>query len=144
LPRTPKSIRGRLLTGGVCTSLLFAAAGPARAQSDDRRALDHAISEVSDLLAEAHFQTARSVAEATLYAAGPQAGPTSLAGPRSRLHVLLATAHVALGERDLARLNLERAIRLDPKLTLDPRTTSPKLVAVLRELRPERTESPRP
>jgi hypothetical protein len=95
---------------------------------------------VSELLAEAHFQTARSVAESALSAFDRPSRPSDprIAKARARLHVLLATAHVALGERDLARRSLGRAIRLDPSLTLDARTTSPKVVAVLHEARRER------
>ncbi len=54
---------------------------------------------------------------------------------RARLEVLAATAQVAFGDETAARKSIERALRADPKLALDERTTSPKLLRVFDDAR---------
>lgn len=54
---------------------------------------------------------------------------------RARLEVLAATAQVAFGDEAAARASIERALRAEPALALDARTTSPKLLRVLDEAR---------
>ncbi len=47
-----------------------------------------------------------------------------------RLELVTATAQVALGREALAREAFARALSNDPELSLDPRTTSPKVLRV--------------
>jgi hypothetical protein len=54
---------------------------------------------------------------------------------RARLEVLAATAQVAFGDDEAARASLGRALDADPKLALDERSTSPKLVRALDDAR---------
>jgi hypothetical protein len=54
---------------------------------------------------------------------------------RARLEVLAATAQVAFGDETAARKSIERALRANPKLALDERTTSPKLLRVFDDAR---------
>jgi hypothetical protein len=49
--------------------------------------------------------------------------------------VLAATAEIALGREDAARASLERALRIQPGLNLDPVRHSPKLVRLFQEVR---------
>ena len=133
MSRTAAWIRGHLLVFAVCAGL--AASGQAHAREDAPRTFVDAVSEISGLLSQAHFQTAKSVAEATLSWADGVPEATLLRAPRSQLHVLLATAQVALGEHKSARESMRLALALDPTLALDTQTTSPKVVRVLREAR---------
>jgi len=124
LLRAPTAFGGRLLELGVCAALATGAASAAAAPSraDDLQALERAVSEVSQLLADAHFRTARSVAEASLEQASRREGAEAgLTARRARLHVLLATAQVALQDDEAAHDSLRRALELDPALVLDPR-----------------------
>ena len=58
----------------------------------------------------------------------------NLAGS-AQLEVLAATAEIALGQEDLARGSLERALRAEPDLRLDPTLHSPKLVRLFDHVR---------
>ncbi len=54
---------------------------------------------------------------------------------RARLEVLAATAKIARGDRESARLNFHWALEIDPYLELDPAETSPKVLEMFRESR---------
>jgi hypothetical protein len=54
---------------------------------------------------------------------------------RAQLEVLAATAEIALGREDAARESLERALRAQSELSLDPARYSPKLVRLFEEVR---------
>jgi hypothetical protein len=54
---------------------------------------------------------------------------------RAQLEVLAATAEIALGREDAARESLERALRAQSELSLDPARHSPKLVGLFEEVR---------
>jgi len=54
---------------------------------------------------------------------------------RAQLEVLAATAEIALGREEAARESLERALRAQPELSLDPARHSPKLVRLFEEVR---------
>jgi hypothetical protein len=54
---------------------------------------------------------------------------------RARLEVLAATAEIALGREEAARASLERALRAQPDLRLDPARHSPKLIRLFEEVR---------
>lgn len=135
--RAPTSIRGRLFELGVCTALATGAVSAAASstRADDLQVAERAVAEVSQLLADAHFRPARSVAEATLEQTGRADASPQLQARRARLHVLLATAQVALHDEEAAHESLRRALALEPTLALDTATTSPKVVRALREAR---------
>jgi hypothetical protein len=106
-----------------------AAAGPSRAE------LDRQIAEIDALLAEAHFRTALSLTRATLNRLPSASTRPEEASRRARLNVMAATAQIALGQRPLAGLLLERALRADPTLVFDDKEFSPKLVELVAEAR---------
>jgi hypothetical protein len=54
---------------------------------------------------------------------------------RARLEIVAATAKIALGDVESARLNFQWALELDPYLELDASQTSPKVLAMFREAR---------
>jgi hypothetical protein len=58
-----------------------------------------------------------------------------LPGQRAHLEVLAATAEIALGQEEAARESLERALRAQAELSLDPALHSPKLVRLFEEVR---------
>jgi hypothetical protein len=65
-------------------------------------------------------------------------GWSDLAEPAVRLEIADATARLALGEIAAAREALSRSLDQSPELTLDPRSTSPKLVRLLESVRSAR------
>jgi hypothetical protein len=54
---------------------------------------------------------------------------------RAQLEVLAATAEIALGREEAARESLERALRAQAGLSLDPAVHSPKVVRLLESVR---------
>ena len=82
-------------------------------------------------LREARFELAVEWAERGRRLLDGQ-GPAS---QRAELEVLAATAEIALGREEAARESLERALRAEPDLTLDPALYSPKLVRLFEEVR---------
>jgi tetratricopeptide (TPR) repeat protein len=54
---------------------------------------------------------------------------------RARAEVAAATAHVALGDAGAARESFTRALAANPRLQLDPKQTSPKVLEVLEAAR---------
>lgn len=54
---------------------------------------------------------------------------------RARLEILAATAKIATGDLESARLNFRWAIEMDPYLELDPAETSPKVLSMYEETR---------
>ena len=61
----------------------------------------------------------------------------------AQLEVLAATAALGLGEESEAQRSLAAALEADPDLSLDPERVSPKIVALLEELRTTLQEAPR-
>jgi hypothetical protein len=61
----------------------------------------------------------------------------------AQLEVLAATAALGLGEEGEAQRSLVAALQADPDLSLDPERVSPKIVALLEELRAAAEEAPR-
>jgi len=109
-------------------------ASPAPARRDFS-ALDAELEEIARLVEEAHFRTALAVAAATRTWLDRQGHDAAAEERRARLEVLRATAALALGRRGEARARMASALAADPDLSLDERRTSPKVVALLRELR---------
>jgi len=89
---------------------------------------DGLLDEAEGLVREAHFEEAldkATKARETLPRTGDQA---ALRKRRTRADVIAGTAQVALGKDADARASFERALQTDPRLRLDPATTSPKVV----------------
>ena len=113
--------------------------GPVRPAADDNLvALDRALADIESLLLDAHFPTALGVAEATCEWADAIPSNPEVREARSRLYVLMSTAQIALGDEEAARERMQRALSVFPLLTLDERTTSPRVVKLLRELKASR------
>jgi hypothetical protein len=66
-----------------------------------------------------------------------EAAPGVRTNERARLEVLAATAQVAYGDDAAARASCERALRSDPALQLDARSTPPKLMRAFEAARAE-------
>lgn len=122
---------------GLSVALLLATCQVALADAPeaDLAVLDPLVAEVDGLVRDAQFHTAIGVARTARAWADEADSTPALRERRARLQVLLATAHVALGDERLARESLRRALALNPQLALDESTTSPKLLKVLREIR---------
>jgi hypothetical protein len=97
--------------------------------------LDRELAEIETLLAAAHFHAVVSVAELTRELLSRHEGHPKLNARRARLEVMIATAQVALGQRAVAQRSMMRALHAEPALSLDGRTTSPKVLELLREAR---------
>jgi len=97
--------------------------------------LDRELVEIETLLASAHFHAVVSVAELTREMLSTHEGQPELNTRRARLEVMIATAQVALGRRVVAQRSMMRALQAEPALCLDERTTSPKVLELLREAR---------
>ena len=97
--------------------------------------LDRELVEIETLLASAHFHAVVSVAELTREMLSTHEGQPELNTRRARLEVMIATAQVALGRRAVAQRSMMRALQAEPALCLDERTTSPKVLELLREAR---------
>jgi len=85
-------------------------------------------------LVEARFERAQQLALAAREA-------LDLGGETAqwvRLELIDATIEVAYGHQDAAVESLNRALELNPDLALDPRSTTPKLVAALATARADR------
>jgi hypothetical protein len=118
------------------------AARPAQRPAPPQRPVSTAQTQYADLLLEetaghvraAWFDAALVSAERTRKEVAklpPEARRTRTA----RLEVQAATAALALGREAEARESLSRALAADPRLTLDPGTTSPKVRRALDEVR---------
>ncbi|MGH0037264.1 MAG: hypothetical protein ACQGVK_19740 [Myxococcota bacterium] len=99
--------------------------------------VDQELSEIRLLTEEAHFRTALAVAGATRDLLDRAGDAPAVEIRRARLEVLSATAAVALGRDTEARAHMAAALGHDPELRLDARSTSPKVLALLREARGE-------
>lgn len=85
-------------------------------------------------LRNARFQAALESADAARALLDASVDTTHSAS-RVRLEVVVATVQVALEDRDAALSSLERALRADPDLVLDPTVVSPKILNVFRNAR---------
>jgi hypothetical protein len=130
--------RARLAGGAVCLTLLLhlPAAGADAASGTGVEDFEAALTEIDELLAEAHFRTALGVADATRSWTDELPADPEIREQRARLQLMMATAQVALSQNAAARVSLRRALALEPRLQLDETTTSPKLLKIFREVRP--------
>jgi hypothetical protein len=86
------------------------------------------IAAAEEALREARFELALEWVERGRKQLEAERPTRDRAGRRAQLEVLAATAEIALGQEDAARESLERALRAEPDLRLDPTLHSPKLV----------------
>jgi hypothetical protein len=98
-------------------------------------ALERAVDEIDALVLAADFQGAIERAEATRPGTRDLLRTPEALRARARLEVLLSTAQIALGDRPGARRSMQRAVYVWPLLSLDERTTSPRVVRLFRAVR---------
>jgi hypothetical protein len=119
-----------------CVLLAFFCAAASAETLGPWAELDRRLEAISQAVAEAHFQSALSLAQSTRSELDALAPTDPQAAPRlARLELLAATAEVALGRDARARACLVRALRADPALELDASDTTPKLLRLLPEAR---------
>lgn len=90
--------------------------------------LDDLLERAEQELRSARFEAAFETLAAADGLIEPLPASSEVLRRRARLEVLRATAQIAHGRWDAARSSLERAVRADPQLELDPRRTSPKVL----------------
>jgi hypothetical protein len=98
------------------------------------------IREAEQAIGEARFSNALEWAE---QARAELDGVPEAAPELAQLEVLAATAALGLGQETEAQRSLAAALEADPDLRLDPKRVSPKIVALLEELRASLEEAPR-
>jgi hypothetical protein len=96
------------------------------------------IAAAEQALREARFELALARAERARRLLAPDGRQPE----RAALEVLAATAEIALGREQAARRSLERALRAQADLRLDPTRHSPKLVRLFEEVRRRKRRSP--
>ncbi len=139
-------LHGRSTATALLLACTLSLAGPVRAEPrlpppdtpPNQTALDESLGEIEALVLEAHFATALGVAETTRSWADELPSSPEVREARARLNVLMSTAQIALGDEAAARESMERALAVWPLLVLDERTTSPRVVRLLRELQASR------
>jgi hypothetical protein len=109
--------------------------GPTPRTCPPLRSADRALAKVEALVQGAHFDEAVALQRRARAALEPLGATPLGRDRRARLEVLIGTAHVALGRRDLALESFERALAADPTLELDRARTSPKVMRVFDEVR---------
>lgn len=100
--------------------------------------LDAALDRAEQLLRDARFADARS----ELRRLRPRLAAGGGREQRVRLEVLEATTLLAFGDEPAARTSLERALRADPQLELDARSTPRKVQRAFDAVRAGREASP--
>jgi hypothetical protein len=139
----PPAARVRRATFGAAFEVLAAEArvAPPEPQPDelgefDFAPLDAQIRAAAEHLEQARFQAASDLSDLAR-ARLVRLGGTHAAVRERRVRVELigATARLALGQDQDARGCVERALRADPELELDPSTSPPKLQRLLSEAR---------
>lgn len=109
------------------------AAGPPPSTPHEPAAALALVTRAEHQLREARFEAALETAATARDRSGPAGRLSGRA--LARLEVVSATAQVALGRTDKALASLERALKADPDLALDPREISPKVIDVYRVAR---------
>jgi hypothetical protein len=93
----------------------------------DWKPADDALGAAEAQLRGADFEAALATATRVRQQLGPSASAKGAREREARAEVVAGTAEVALGREEAARKSFERALAADPKLQLDPTTTSPKV-----------------
>jgi hypothetical protein len=101
----------------------------------DVAALDRSLARAEQRIRAARFEEALGDLRAVRRRLAAGGNARELRARQVRLEVLTATAQVAYGDETAARASLERALRADPRLELDPRSTPPKLRRALEQAR---------
>lgn len=104
------------------------------------RALEALVAEARRELRAARFEEALAAAQAAREESETFPASDPVRRLRAALEVVAATAEVALDRYGDAILSFERALEADPGLELDPRTTSPKVLAVFERVRAARAD----
>lgn len=138
--RHRREIVGDRVGRALLPLLLFALlSGPASAGDTAMSAtlaeVDRRIAEIEDLLDSAHFHTALGMSRSALAELDASDRFRVEGMRRARLHLLRATAEIALDQRAEALESMRQALRADPGLVLDRDEVSPKLLALLQEVR---------
>jgi hypothetical protein len=97
--------------------------------------LTEQIAAAEKALREARFELALEWVERGRRLLGSEGPTRERPGQRAQLEVLAATAEIALGREDEARESLERALRAQAGLSLDPAVHSPKVVQLFESVR---------
>jgi hypothetical protein len=94
----------------------------------DWKPADEALGAAEAQLRGADFEAALATATRVRQQLPSSASTAGARERRARAEVVAATAEVALGREDAARKSFTRALAANPKLELDPATTSPKVL----------------
>jgi len=108
----------------------------------DLAALDADLRYAERLLRAARFEDGLRAAERVTQAASAAGEGTAARTRLARASVLRATAELALGRDAAAQQSLGRALEAEPTLSLDPATTSPKVLRALEAARAARGGGP--
>lgn len=109
----------------------------------DFEPVDRHIEIAGEWLAQARFRAAvdrAALARAKLARLEPH---PAVVRRRARIEMLTATAQIALGLQDDARASVERALRAEPDLELDPLLAPPKLRRLIESARAQLAEAQR-
>jgi LysM repeat protein len=92
------------------------------------------LARATDQLNDAQFRAALDTTEAALARLDSRPATSEADALRARLEVVAACSHLAFGRETAARASLERALRAEPDLELDPAMSSPNLIRIFRGL----------
>ncbi len=107
-------------------------------EGGDLGEIDSSLRYAQRLLQAARFEDGLRTAERAEQSARAAGAGAAVRERRARAAVLCATAEIALGRDAAAQASLERALEARPELSLDPATTSPKVVRALEAARAAR------
>jgi len=127
LSRLDEAIRVAALPTPRAPVVTPASAPRPPAPAVDWTRMDAALGTAEAQLGDANFEAALAVAEQLRRQLRDAAETSGARERQARAEVVAATAEIALGHEDAARKSFERALAADPKLRLDPATTSPKV-----------------
>lgn len=126
--------RPRLVRAGIAALAVgLALAGPAVGAG--LTGFERRVDEIEALVLAADFQKALARGEATRPRGRDLPRSQDVLKERARLEVLLCSAEIALGNREAARRSMKKAVFLWPLLSLDERTTSPRVVKLFESVR---------
>lgn len=126
-------LRLRLVLVLICAAALIPTSADAAGR--DLAGLERAVDEIGALVLAADFQRAIARGKKTRPLGRDLPRSSEAMQARARLEVLICSAQIALGDRAEARRSIERAVYLWPLLSLDERTTSPRVLKLFRAVR---------